>query len=67
MQSTNQVQYLKNVVLSFLSTGDAAEKRRLLPVLAAIFRLSREECASIEQQLASEQAGLVGFARQIFG
>ena len=41
------LEYVKNVILKFLSLG-GEERGRLVPVLATILRLSREEVAQLQ-------------------
>jgi hypothetical protein len=42
-KSISNMEYLKNVVLKFLSFSSVQEKEQLLPVLTTMLRLDKEE------------------------
>ena len=43
--------YLKNVIVKFMSTDDVSEKETLLPVIATILRFSPEETARVKHEM----------------
>jgi hypothetical protein len=51
------LEYVKNVILKFLTLTGAQEKARLIPVLRTILRLKQEEVEQVEQLVRVEEAG----------
>ena len=54
----------------YLSTSNAVEHRRLLPVLAGLLHLREEERAKVEATIAQSESGLhavAGFATSALG
>ena len=45
------LEYVKNVILKFLTLSGSGEKARLLPVLQTILKLKKEEVGQIEQYI----------------
>jgi hypothetical protein len=69
-KSEQNIEYLKNVVISYLSTSNTVEHRRLLPVLAGLLHLREEERTKVEATIAQSESGLhavAGFANSAFG
>ena len=48
------LEYVKNVILKFLTLSGSQEKSRLLPVLQTILKLKKEEVGQIEQYIQGE-------------
>ena len=48
------LEYVKNVILKFLTLTGAQEKARLIPVLSTILRLKKEEIKQIEELVRVE-------------
>merc|ERR1711936_1350868 len=51
------LEYVKNVILKFLTLSGSQEKSRLLPVLQTILKLKKEEVGQIEQYIQAEGSG----------
>ena len=49
------LEYVKNVILKFLTLSGSQEKARLLPVLETILKLKKEEVGQIEHYIQGEQ------------
>ncbi len=50
-------EYLKVAVFRYMASPDAAEKKLLLSVIAAILKLTREETAQVEQRIHEMESG----------
>ena len=48
------LEYVKNVILKFLTLSGSQEKARLLPVLETILKLKKEEVGQIEHYIQGE-------------
>ena len=48
------LEYVKNVILKFLTLSGAQEKARLLPVLQTILKLKKEEVGQIENYIQGQ-------------
>lgn len=55
--SPTNLQYLKNVVVRYLSSDDPSEHRRLLPVLRVLLKLSDAEFAGIMERVDASGGG----------
>jgi len=64
MDLADNLEYLKNIVLRFLSLDDTNldQKQRLVPVLSTVLRLSPEETAKLTTSLSQRP----GVTRSIF-
>ena len=49
------LEYVKNVILKFLTLSGSQEKARLLPVLQTILKLKKEEVGQIENYIQGEE------------
>ncbi|XP_037088760.1 GRIP and coiled-coil domain-containing protein 2-like [Pollicipes pollicipes] len=56
----NQMEYLKNIIVKFLTLKEGDERSRLVPVLSTMLRLSPQEVTQITQVAAGEAAGAGG-------
>ena len=52
-------QYLTNIIVTYRSTTEGSEHRRMLPVLTTLLRLSGGEIKKISDAIAVEEAGLL--------
>ena len=55
------LEYVKNVILKFLTLSGSQEKSRLLPVLQTILKLKKEEVGQIEQYIQGESQVTMSF------
>ena len=49
------LEYVKNVIMKFLTLSGTQEKARLLPVLQTILKLKKEEIQQIEKYIKGER------------
>ncbi len=56
------LQYLKNILVRYLSTTDGSEHRRMLPALVTLMRFSADEQKSILDAITEEEGGLLSKA-----
>lgn len=55
MELANKLEYLKNIVLKFISldnSSQAEQRQRLVPVLCSVLKLSRDESAMLSETVA---------------
>jgi hypothetical protein len=55
-------EYLKNVILHFMSSSEPAEKKSLTPVICAVLRFTAEEQRSIMAAIDREVTNVVADA-----
>lgn len=58
-ESATTLRYLKQCFLKFVSSGDASEKRRLVPVIATILQMDVEEKGLLEHSVAPSPPQIV--------
>jgi len=56
-QHIERLEYVKNVIMKFLSMTAAQEKAALVPVLSTILSLSQEEVSRVEEYVRMEGEG----------
>merc|ERR1711892_853959 len=54
------LEYVKNVILKFLTLTGAQERVRLIPVLQTILKLKKEEVAKIEELVRADESAQAG-------
>jgi len=54
------LEYVKNVILKFLTLTGAQERVRLIPVLQTILKLKKEEVAKIEELVRADESSQAG-------
>jgi hypothetical protein len=59
--------YLKNAVLAWMCSASAEERRRMLPAIALLLQLSKEEVARVSARLGGEGGGLLTGAWSLWG
>jgi len=57
--STTNLEYLKNIMLSYLNAKTLNEKKSLVPVIAAVLELTPDELTQAHRSL-EESAGIAG-------
>ena len=54
----NTLTFLKNAIVAYMTCEDVGERRRMVPAIAMLLRLSPEELGKVNSSLDSEEGSL---------